>query len=63
MMLTIDRFCRDLQNDVFWQRIANESSHYDTRHSEKNDIDLMDRLLTENHPTSDRKSTRLNSSH
>lgn len=52
MMLTIDRFCRDLQNDVFWQRIANEGSHYDTRHSEKNDIDLMDRLLTENHPTS-----------
>lgn len=52
MSLTSKKLLEDQYNELFWKRITNEKSHFQTRHSELNDVDLLDRALTEGHSTS-----------
>lgn len=52
MSLTSKKLLEDQYSEVFWKRITNEKSHFQTRHSELNDVDLLDRALTEGHSTS-----------
>lgn len=52
MSLTSKKLLEDQYNELFWKRITSEKSHFQTRHSELNDVDLLDRALTEGHSTS-----------
>lgn len=52
MFLTSKKLLEDQYNELFWKRITNDKSHFQTRHSELNDVDLLDRTLTEGHSTS-----------